>query len=58
MCCGSISTAVIEDETDLEIEQSKDEDNQNDYFADGETSSWGSFELEFEWSDSGDGEGV
>ena len=58
ICCGSISAAVIEDETDLENGQSKEDDNQSDYFADAETSSCGSFELEFEWSDSEDGEGV
>ena len=58
MCCCSISTAVIEDETDLETGQSKDDDNQSDYFADAETSSCGSFELEIGWSDSEDGEGV
>lgn len=58
MCCGSISAAVVEDETDLEIGQSKDDDNESDYFADAETSSCGSFELEIGWSDSEDGEGV
>lgn len=58
MCCGSISVAVIDDETDLEIGQSKDDDDQSDYFADAETSSCGSFELEIGWSDSEDGEGA
>ena len=58
MCCGSISAAVIDDETDLEIGQSKDDDDQSDYFADAETSSCGSFELGIGWSDSEDGEGA
>lgn len=58
MCCGSISAAVIADETDLEIGQSKDDNDQSDYFADAETSSCGSFELEIGWSDSEDGEGA
>lgn len=58
MCCVFISTAVIEEETNLESRQSKDDDNQSDYFADAETSSCGSFELEIGWSDSEDGEGV
>lgn len=58
MCCGSISAAVDEDETDQGIGQSKDDDNESDYFADAETSSCGSFELEIGWSDSEGGEGV
>ena len=58
MCCGFVSAAVIEDETDLESGQSKDDDNQSDYFADAETFSCGSFDLETGWSDSEDGEGV
>ena len=58
MCCGFISAAVILDETDLESGQSKDDDSRSDYFADAETSSCGSFELEMEWSGSEDGEGV
>lgn len=58
MCCVFISTAVIEEETNLESGQSEDDDNQSDYFADAETSSCGSFELEIGWSDSEDGEGV
>ena len=56
--CGSLSAAVIEDETDLEAGQSKDDDDhESDYFADVETSSCGSFELEIGWSDSEDREG-
>ena len=58
MCCGFISAAVVEDETDLESGQPKDDDNQSDYFADAETSSCGSFDREIGWSDSEDGEGV
>jgi len=58
MCCGFIPAAVIEDETDLESGKSKDDDNQSDYFADAETSSCGSFDLEIGWSDSEDREGV
>ena len=49
---GSIFAAVTKDETDLESVQSEDEDNQSDYFADVETSSCSSFELEAGISDS------
>ena len=58
MCCGFVPAAVIEDETDPESGHSKDEDNKSDYFADAETSSCGSFELEIGCSDSEDGEGM
>ena len=47
----------MEEETDLDSGQSKDDDNQSDYFADAETSSCGSFDLEIGWCDSEDGKG-
>lgn len=56
--CGFISTAVTENETDLDSGQSENEDKESDYFADAETSSCGSFELDVGWSDSEDEEGV
>ncbi|KAJ7383806.1 hypothetical protein OS493_025677 [Desmophyllum pertusum] len=46
--------AVTEDETDFKSAQSKDDDNQSDYFADDETSC-GSFELEVGWEEDGEG---
>ena len=59
--CGFISAAVTEDETDCKSGQSKDDDNQSDYFADAETFSCGSLELEVGWEEDGEaeyGEGV
>lgn len=56
--CGYIFAAAAEDETDLDGCQSKDDDNQSDYFADVETSSCSSFELDVGLSDAEDGKGV
>ena len=44
--------AVAEDETVFKSDQSEDGDNQSDYFADVETSSCGSSEVDAGWSDS------
>lgn len=56
--CGFISAAVTNDEISLESGQFKRDDNQGDYFADTETSSPGSFELEAGGSDSDDDDGA
>ena len=56
--CGFISAAATEDETDLDGSQSNDDNNQSDYFADVETSSCCSFELDVGWTDAEDGKGV
>ena len=56
--CGFISAADILGETALQSDQSENEDRESDYFADGETSSCGSFELDVGLSDSDDGDGV
>ncbi|XP_078354175.1 uncharacterized protein LOC144638793 isoform X1 [Oculina patagonica] len=51
------SSASTEEEAEFDGSESKEDDNQSDYFADVETSSCGSFEFEAGWSDSEDGEG-
>ncbi|KAJ7383814.1 hypothetical protein OS493_025686 [Desmophyllum pertusum] len=49
------NNAVTEDETDFKSGQSEDDDNQSDYFADDETSSCGSLELEVGWEEDEEG---
>ena len=48
--------AATKDGDDENDGQSKDDDNQSDYFADVETSSCGSFELDIGWPAFEDGE--